>query len=71
MIQAYPSMTLPNFTRSPILETLHLKNLSWLTWRNMNEEVALDVAVEVCVTWEISVKYKLLDAMILPTHVTT
>lgn len=36
----------------------------------MDKEVALDVTVEVCVTWKIGVQHELLDAMILPTHPT-
>jgi len=50
---------------------LHHKILSWLTWGNLDEEVALDVTVEVRVTWKIGVKHKLLDAMILPIHLTS
>jgi len=34
----------------------------------MDKEVALDVAVEVRVTWKIGMKHKFLDAMILRTH---
>jgi len=32
----------------------------------MDEKVALDVAIEVCVTWKICVEHKLLDAVCLP-----
>ena len=41
-----------------------------LTGRNMDEKIALDVAIKVCVTWKICVEDKLLDPVCLPRQQT-